>query len=220
MSDDNAFAPWDAGCVWHLARHGETDWNRERRIQGQSDTSLNRRGREQAALLGMRLAEIDFSAVYSSDLSRTMQTARLVAGDQCEAIVPIPELREIDYGEWEGLTFAEAEARDPEGFAERMTRQNAEYAAPGGESAYQLVDRVRQFHNRVRPLHQSGENILVVGHGGSMLSLLICLLGLPAEYVLRFRMNPSGLSKVRTFPSAAVLELWNDTSHLVARARA
>ena len=214
MSDDKTFVPWDAGCSWYLARHGETDWNRARRIQGQSDTSLNRRGRQQAASLGMRLAEIDFSAVYSSDLSRTMQTAQLVAADKSEAIVPTPELREIDYGEWEGLTFAEAEARDPEGFAERMTRQNAEYTPPGGESTYQLVDRVRQFHSRVRPLHLSGESILVVGHGGSMLSLLICLLGMPVEYVLRFRMNPTGLSIVRTFSNAGVLELWNDTSHL------
>lgn len=214
MSDETEFVPWDAGCSWYLARHGETDWNRARRIQGQSDTSLNRRGRQQAASLGMRLAEIDFSAVYSSDLSRTMQTAQLVAADKSEAIVPTPELREIDYGEWEGLTFAEAEARDPEGFAERMTRQNAEYTPPGGESTYQLVDRVRQFHSRARPLHLSGENILVVGHGGSMLSLLICLLGMPVEYVLRFRMNPTGLSIVRTFSNAGVLELWNDTSHL------
>lgn len=216
MSDDKVFAPWDAGCTWYLARHGETDWNRERRIQGQTDTSLNRRGRKQAGLLGARLAEIEFSAIYASDLSRTMETAQQVANRSVAAISAIPELREVDYGEWEGLTFAEVEARDPEGFAERMMRQNVDFAPPGGEDPHQLTDRVRRFHDRVRQLHRSGENVLVIGHGGSLLALLICMLEMPVEYLLRFRLNPTGLSIVRTFPEAAVLELWNDTSHLAA----
>ena len=214
MSDETKFVPWDAGCSWYLARHGETDWNRERRIQGQSDTSLNQRGRKQATSLGTRLADIDFSAVYASDLSRTMETARLVAAEQGSEIVPVRELREIDYGEWEGLTFSEVESRDPEGFAERMMRQNVDFAPPGGEDPHQLTARVRQFHDRARALHASGENVLVVGHGGSLLALLTCLLGMPVEYVLRFRLNPTGLSIVRTFSEAGVLELWNDTGHL------
>jgi len=214
MSERKVFVPWDAGCAWYLARHGETDWNRERRIQGQSDTSLNRRGREQAVLLGERLAETSFSAIYASDLSRTMETARLLANASGAVIAPVRELREGDYGEWEGLTFAEVEARDPEGFAERMMRQSEDFAPPGGEDLHQLTARVRQFHDRARPLHESGENVLVVGHGGSLLALVVCLLGMPVEYGLRFRLNPTGLSIVRTFSATAVLELWNDTSHL------
>lgn len=214
MSDDSAFVPWDAGCCWYLARHGETDWNRERRIQGQSDTSLNRRGRKQAASLGTRLADIEFSGVYSSDLARTMETARLVAGERRPAIVPLRELREINYGEWEGLTFSEVESADPEGFAERMMRQNVDFAPPGGEDPHQLRARVRHFYDGVRGRHGSGENVLVIGHGGSLLALVTCLLGMPAQYMLRFRLNPTGLSIVRTFPDAAVLELWNDTGHL------
>ena len=214
MSDKSTFVPWDAGCSWYLARHGETDWNRERRIQGQSDTSLNQRGREQAASLGTRLADIDFSAIYTSDLSRTMETARLVAGEQSAEITPVRELREIDYGEWEGFTFAEVESRDPEGFAERMMRQNVDFSPPGGEDLHQLTARVGRFHDRVRPGLASCENVLVVGHGGSLLALLTCLLGMPVEYLMRFRLNPTGLSIVRTFSQAGVLELWNDTGHL------
>ncbi|MCY3732694.1 MAG: histidine phosphatase family protein [Chloroflexi bacterium] len=214
MSDDKTFVPWDSGCCWYLARHGETDWNRERRIQGQSDTSLNQRGRSQASLLGTRLAETSFSAIYASDLSRTMETARLVAAQGSPAIIPVRELREIDYGQWEGLTFAEVEARDPEGFADRMMRQSVDFAPPGGEDPRQCTARVRPFHDRVRAHHASGENVLVIGHGGSLLALLTCLLGMPVEYLLRFRLNQTGLSIVRTFSEAGVLELWNDTSHL------
>ena len=218
MSDDKVFIPWDAGCSWHLVRHGETAWNRARRIQGQSDPPLNERGSAQAARLSARLAETAFSAVYASDLTRTMQTAESVVGDSGLAVTPVPELREFAYGEWEGLTFAEAEALDPAGFAERMMRQSVEYAPPGGESVGEVVARVRAFHDGVRARHGSGENVLVVGHGGSLPALLVCLLGIPTEHLVRFRLNTASLSVVRTFSDAGVLELWNDTSHLTALA--
>jgi len=216
MSNQQVFVPWDAGCSWYLVRHGETEWNRTRRIQGQADVPLNRHGQTQASLLGGRLGDTAFSAVYASDLSRAVNTARLVVGESEAEIAPVPELREIAYGEWEGLTFAEVEARDPEGFAERMLRQNDRYTPPGGENVHQFVARVRRFHDRVRERHGSGERVLVVGHSGSILALLICLLDMPNEFLLRFRMNPAGLSIVRTFDDAAVLELWNDTSHLAS----
>jgi len=216
MSKRQDFVPWDGDCTWYLARHGETEWNRTRRIQGQADVPLNPRGEAQASLLGRRLSYSEFSAVYASDLSRGMTTARLAVGESGPEISPVPELREFAYGEWEGLTFAEVEARDPEGFAERMVRRNDRYAPPGGESVEQVVERVGRFHKRARAQHGSGERVLVVGHSGSMLALLICLLDMPAEYLLRFRLNPAGLSIVRTFEDAALLELWNDTSHLAS----
>ena len=214
MSNQQVFVPWDEGCTWYLVRHGETEWNRTRRIQGHADIPLNRRGRDQASLLGRRLSDTGFSEIYASDLSRAMTTAQLAAGESGPKIASVPELREIAYGEWEGLTFAEVEARDPEGFAERMLRQNDRYAPPGGENVQQVVDRVRRFHDRVRELHVSGDQVLVVGHSGSLLAFLICMLDMPSEFLLRFRLNPAGLSIVRTFDDAAVLELWNDTSHL------
>ncbi len=214
MSDSQVFVPWDAGCSWYLVRHGETEWNRARRMQGQTDIPLSQRGEAQAALAGTRLADISFSAIYSSDLSRTMGTARLVGGESGLPIAAVPELREFAYGEWEGLTFAEAEALDPDGFAIRMMRQNEDYGPPGGETARQVIERVRVFHDGTRPLHLSGGNILVVGHGGSLLALLVCLLGIPAEHIFCFRLNPASLSVVRTFSEGAVMELWNDTGHL------
>ena len=216
MSEGKVSVPWDAGCRWYLVRHGETEWNRTRRFQGQSDPPLNEMGRMQATRLGGRLGETAFSASYASDLTRTMETARLICGESGAPIAGVPDLREGAHGEWEGLTFAEAEARDPAGFAERMMRQNAEYAPPGGESAGQVLERVRRFHDRVRIEHGSGEQVLVVAHSGSLLALLLCLLDLPAECHFRFRLNPGSVSVVRTFEDAGVLELWNDTGHLAS----
>ena len=80
----------------------------------------------------------------------------MAAGESGPKIASVPELREFAYGEWEGLTFAEVEARDPEGFAERMLHQNERYAPPGGENVQQVVDRVRRFHDRVRDRHVVG----------------------------------------------------------------
>ncbi|MDE2967351.1 MAG: histidine phosphatase family protein [Chloroflexota bacterium] len=213
MSDQRVY-PGDAGSAWYLVRHGETDWNREGRIQGQSDVPLSRQGEVQASSLGQRLAGVSFSAVYASDLTRCMETARLVVGESGPEVVAVPELREVAYGEWEGLTFAEVEARDPAGFAERVVRRDERYSPPGGERVGEVVDRVRRFHDSVRARHGSGEQVLVVGHGGSLTALLVCLLDLPTESLLRFRLRPSGLSMVRTFDDGAVLESWNETGHL------
>ncbi|MCY3685988.1 MAG: histidine phosphatase family protein, partial [Chloroflexi bacterium] len=75
MRQRQDFVACDSGCTWYLVRHGETEWNRTRRIQGQTDTPLNRRGQTQASLLGRRLSDAEFSAVYASDLSRAMTAA-------------------------------------------------------------------------------------------------------------------------------------------------
>ena len=75
MRQRQDFVACDSGCTWYLVRHGETEWNRTRRIQGQTDTPLKRRGQTQASLLGRRLSDAEFSAVYASDLSRAMAAA-------------------------------------------------------------------------------------------------------------------------------------------------
>src|SRR5579864_7883681 len=100
-----------------LARHGETDWNREHRWQGRADPPLNARGREQAAALAASLAQVPLGAIYSSDLARALETAELVGGALGVAVTSEPALREIDVGEWSGLTTAEIERTFPAGWA-------------------------------------------------------------------------------------------------------
>src|SRR6185437_15592133 len=115
-----------------IARHGETDWNREGRWQGWADPPLNDTGRAQAKQLAGELRDTPFDAVYSSDLRRAFETAEILAAPHDIPVVADPGLREIDVGSWSGLTRAEIDARFPDG--ER----------PGGETRDEHLARVLQ----------------------------------------------------------------------------
>lgn len=99
-----------------LARHGETDWNRETRFQGHADPPLNDLGRQQAAELAEALAGEELAAVYSSPLRRALETAQVIAAEHGLDAVPVEALREVDVGSWQGLTRDEIEQRFPEQF--------------------------------------------------------------------------------------------------------
>ena len=199
---------------WHLVRHGETLWNRSGRIQGHTDVVLSERGKRQGEMLAKRLAECRFTGVYASDLSRTIESARVIVADSEVAIKADSDLREFSYGEWEGLTLQGAEARDPKVYADRMSVDNREFAAPAGEDTSQLLNRVRRFYSSAMRRHKAADDLLIVAHGGSIRALLVCLLDLADECFWRFRVDCASLSIIGNHPGGRVLELWNDTSHL------
>ena len=153
-----------------LARHGETDWNRERRVQGQADPPLNEAGREQAAELARTLeAEAEApSAIYSSDLRRARETAAIVAEALRLPVRTDPRLREIDVGEWSGLAVDDIEARFPAGFARWRNREGPGWDT--GESYDDLGRRVVAALTAIAAEHQ-GERVLVVTHGGAIRSI-------------------------------------------------
>jgi broad specificity phosphatase PhoE len=142
-----------------LARHGETDWNREGRWQGWADPPLNDTGRGQAQALAEQLHELSFDAVYSSDLRRASETAEIVAAPHELPVVADPGLREIDVGSWSGLTRAELEVRFPNG------------DRPDGESREQHAARVLAAVERIAREHEGAARILLVTHGGTMRAL-------------------------------------------------
>jgi len=203
---------------WYLVRHGETGWNRESRFQGQADPPLNDAGRTQARAVAQRLAGFSFAAAYASDLCRVTETAAAVARGRELPVTELAELREKRFGEWEGLTYIEAEARDPERYHRifRAPAYDGEIAPPGGESDLQMLRRVSEAAGRLRDAPGGrGKNVLIVGHGGSLCALIVTLLGLPARAIWRFRMSNCGLSQVTVFgDGAATLDLFNDTGHL------
>lgn len=121
-----------------LIRHGETDWNREMRFQGQLDVPLNTTGLEQAARLAERLATETVDAIVCSDLLRARQTAEACAQRLDLPVATEPGLREQSFGTLEGLRAAEVQREHPEVW-EAWSRHDAEYAVPGGEST-------RAFH--------------------------------------------------------------------------
>lgn len=147
-----------------LIRHGETDWNRERRLQGQLDVPLNTQGLEQAAQLGRALAGERFDAVYASDLSRARQTAQALADELGVAVRDDAGLRERCYGQFEGLTYAEVAERHPAEFDAWQNRV-PEFAPPGGETLTEFHERAVQTALRLVRRHP-GERIALVSHGG------------------------------------------------------
>ena len=199
---------------WYLVRHGETEWNRTGRIQGHSDVPLSKHGKSQMRKAAERLADRSFSAVYTSDLSRAIQSAETIAGTSGVEIRVDPELREFSYGEWEGMTIEEVESRYPGSLAERVDMGDSAFAAPSGEDTAQILQRVRRFATKVAECHDPDEDVLLVAHGGSIRALAVCLLGLPDEHFWRFQIDCGSLSIVSIHNESRVLELWNDTGHL------
>jgi broad specificity phosphatase PhoE len=145
-----------------LVRHGETDWNAQRRVQGHSDTPLNETGREQARALAGELAEERIDAVYSSDLVRAHETARIVAESHGLAVIAIPDLRERHFGTWEGLSDEEILERFPEA---------ADGTWGDGESRHEMARRVFDALQRIADTHPDGR-VVVVSHGGPLRAVL------------------------------------------------
>ena len=201
---------------WYLVRHGETEWNLQGRIQGHIDVPLYPLGRKKVQAQANSLADLSFAAVYSSDLSRTVETAQILVNDADVSVQTNPTLREFSYGQWEGLTLEEVQARDPEDFALRFRQRDVEFSAPGGESTIQLLRRVRRFYVKAASVHGPEENLLVVAHGGSIRALTLCLLGLSDEHFWRFRVDCASLSVIGNYSSGRVLERWNITAPLCA----
>ena len=196
----------------YIVRHGETLWNAEGRIQGHTDVALTERGREQARATARRLSGIPFDVAYSSDMSRTRDTALIILGERSTPLHSVPELREYNKGVFEGLTPEEYRDRYPDLFQASLVN-DPDFAPPGGETIRQCQARMSGFFRNVKGNNPEG-NVLIVGHGGSLRSGLVELLGLPLEANWKFVMHNCALSVIRTYPDNAVLHLYNDTSHL------
>jgi len=161
----------------YLVRHGETHSNREQRFQGQLDDPLSAAGQTQAEALGRWLAgcPVRFGAIYSSDLRRTAETAEIAGAHLGLTPVLAPGLREIDCGEWQGLTGAEIEAHFPGGL-QTWLDEVATYCLPGGESVPDLQRRIVAFYEDTVALRRD-EAVLLVSHGLALSVLIAALLG-------------------------------------------
>ena len=145
-----------------LVRHGETDWNLAHRVQGHTDTPLNAVGRAQARGLADSLAATALVAVYSSDLSRALETAIAVARVHGLEVTVDPDLREKNFGSWEGLTDTEIAARFPDAVRGRWG---------DGETTEEVAERAIAAIERIRQRHPDGP-VLVVSHGGALRAIL------------------------------------------------
>ena len=204
----------------YLVRHGATQLTAEDRFSGAIGVDLSDEGRHQAARLGQRLQDEGISAVYSSPLSRTMETAQLVVGPLDLAIRQRDGLREISHGHWEGLTRRDVEARHPDEYA-AWEEDPFTFAPTGGESGVAVLARALPVIREIVTAHV-GCRVLVVSHKATIRLLLSTLLGIDARgYRDRLDQAPACLN-VLDFrdPVRARLMLFNDTSHYADEPRA
>jgi len=197
----------------YLVRHGATNMTMEDRFSGSADVALSDEGREQAKRLAERLADDNIAAVFSSPLSRTLETARILAGPHGLPPLSRDGLREISHGHWEGLSRKEVEAQ----FSEEYAAWEADpftFAPEGGESGLSVLARALPVVREIVVSYEN-KNVLVVSHKATLRLLVSSLLGFDARgYRDRLDQAPACLS-ILDFkdPVRARLMLFNDISH-------
>ena len=199
-----------------IIRHGQTDWNIDRRFQGQTDVPLNAVGIMQAQAISKRLVNEKPAAIYSSDLQRAWQTAEIIhqslSRDNRCPMISEPRLREMCFGEWEGLRYEEIQARQPHQL-QRWETDLENTAPPGGETLLNVAERVQETFNSLTEVHPDG-TVLLVGHGGSLQLLVSRALGISPGRYWQVHLSNGSLSELRLYPEGAILMLLNSTDHL------
>jgi len=195
-----------------LVRHGNTELNSAERYWGRSDVKLSAAGIRQAERLRDRLAVEKIDAVYSSNLERALVTAEIIASGHQLAVITCTELREVNFGQLEGLNFSEISRLYPE-VAKLWAERSTKLKYPGGESLVKFNNRVSKFLSKLDK-HTVGETILIVAHSGVLRTLVCQLLGIDPQRRWQIRLDLASLSILETHQQGAILSLLNDVSHL------
>ena len=198
-----------------LIRHGETDWNRELRFQGQVDVPLNSVGHEQARRLGERLADEPAHLLVCSDLTRTRQTALPIMEQSRHPMggtVFNAALREQNFGVVDGMRVDDIKAAHPDAWAQWI-RFQADYAFTGGESTQQFHGRVMATLRTLVAEH-AGKTLMLVTHGGVLDMIYRTARALPLSGPRQSQIPNAGLNRVRFDGDAIEILVWADTRHL------
>ncbi|HET7874132.1 MAG TPA: histidine phosphatase family protein [Methylomirabilota bacterium] len=195
-----------------LLRHGETDWNQERRFQGWMDTTLSPTGRAQAEAAARMLAAQPLAAVWASPLARALDTARAIAAPHGLPVETDPAFKEMRFGPWEGLTVGEVQARWPEEYRTWVERPH-ELRLGGAETVEEVRRRVLDGLDGLRGRHQ-GQTVCLVAHGVSSRILILEALGLPLERAWAVQVSSTGLSELEFRDDWTALHRMNTLVHL------
>lgn len=204
----------------YLVRHGETQGNIDDKAQGHLDVPLTETGKLQAKAVAERLSDVEFDAVYSSDLKRAFDTAKAITAQRPELQIQTrSELREYHFGNYEDMPWDEVGNTDPQLFQRwKNLTTRIDIKFPGGESMRDAWERVGGVLREILSEHQQGdETILIVGHGGSLQAVLAHLLNLSATNQWFFIFDNTSVTRVREHqytPNAWRTYQFNDTSHL------
>lgn len=196
-----------------LIRHGQTKHNNDRRYQGSTDTPLNETGELQAKEIAKRLSDKKFAAIYSSDLQRAVQTAEFIAKKHKLVVKQDERLREISFGDWEGMSYDEIQKISPD-LLEKWINDPTNISPPNGETLNQLASRVKSAIDEIKSKYKAEESVLLVTHGGVIRTLLCTVLGIELNNHLQFDCKTGSLSIISFYDEHANLRLLNDISHL------
>lgn len=196
--------------ILYCVRHGESVFNAEGRIQGQQNPSLSELGRQQAQVVGQRLAALPIEAIYSSPLERARTTAEPLAEALGLEIKTDDRLKEIHVGKFQGMLWAEVHEQYPE-FAEKWASQDPDYVIPEGESRRQLMDRGAAV---LRDIHESGyQQVAVVAHGAILAAAFKALFEIPVQ-LNPFSLHNASITKIK-WDGQFHLRAFNHIQHLV-----
>jgi probable phosphoglycerate mutase len=196
-----------------LVRHGETDWNKLGRFQGQEDTPLNPRGQAQARETAIAAVGWRPTALYSSPLRRTMETAQAVSRLVGLPVAPQEGLKELHLGQLEGVTGQEMRQGWPQVY-QAWRDDPAAVVMPGGESLVQLQDRAWQVVSRLEQAHGEEEVLVLVSHNFALRTIVAKVLGMPLGHFHRMSLALGSIGVIESDGRGRRLVTYNSTGHL------
>ena len=195
----------------YLIRHGQSEWNILSKVQGQKDARLADLGRNKQKI-GKRLIDEDIDIIYSSDLSRALETAEIISSIINKPVIESREIREINFGLWEGLTLEEIQDKYAEEYLIWMKSPD-KLTLEGAETLESLKNRVMPFVDKIITENKN-KNIAIVSHSASLKIIILNLLGIGNGFYKNISLRNVSLSIVECRKYNNVLTLLNDTSHL------
>ncbi len=209
----------------YLIRHGETEGAEIRRYKGTLDVPLSEKGMKQVERVSehilklmstiqkeedaLPVSERNLAAVYSSDLSRALKSAEIIARPHSLRPIAVPSLRERNFGLWEGMSFEEIKEKYHEEF-KAWAGNPLEFSPVNGESTLEVKDRVMNAFEKIIQAHP-GERIAIVAHGGVNRIILCHILGIPIENIFRVEQDFAALNIIKFWDRYPVVKLMNGT---------
>jgi alpha-ribazole phosphatase len=195
-----------------LVRHGLTDLNSAFKFAGSTDIEMSTAGQNQIEGLRNRLSSTKIDAVCTSDMKRAITSARIITAGRNLPITSFTELREMNYGQIEGMSFGEINHLFPV-VAKLIEERNCQVCFPGGEGFIELEARMHEFIKQLERFN-SEDTVLIVSHGGALRMLICLLLETNVDIWWHLRIDNASLSIVENQKKGAILTLLNDVSHL------
>lgn len=194
-----------------LIRHGTTSWNQKKVYQGHNDIPLAPLGLKQAEYLRQRFKNVPVKAFYASDLKRASETAKIIASIHQKEVITLPELKEINFGEWEGLSFTEISQRY-NGILEQWIKNPGEVKIPGGESYNDVKERASDAIHKIASENEG--TVVIVSHGGVISAFFCAVFRLSLTAIWKLRLDNASVTIFDYIDNNYILKLYNDTHHL------